>query len=89
VGKVNPVRDNMFIIDSILLAPLKGVVWLGQKLNEIAQNELNDDGRIKEELMALQLRFEMDEISEQEYDEKERELLERLDAIIKAKEQET
>ena len=78
----------MFIIDSILLAPLKGVVWLGQKLNEIAQNELNDDGRIKEELMALQLRFEMDEISEQEYDEKERELLERLDAIIKAKEQE-
>ncbi len=79
----------MFIIDSILLAPLKGVVWLGQKLNEIAQNELNDDGRIKEELMALQLRFEMDEISEQEYDEKERELLERLDAIIKAKEQET
>jgi len=79
----------MFIIDSILLAPLKGVVWLGQKLNEIAQNELNDDGRIKEELMQLQLRFEMDEISEQEYDEKERELLERLDAIIKAKEQET
>ena len=79
----------MFIIDSILLAPLKGVVWLGQKLNEIAQNELNDDGRIKEELMALQLRFEMDEISEQEYDEKERELLERLDAIIKDKEQET
>lgn len=79
----------MFIIDSILLAPLKGVVWLGQKLNEIAQNELNDDGRIKEELMQLQLRFEMDEIGEQEYDEKERELLERLDAIIKAKEQET
>jgi len=79
----------MFIIDTILLAPLKGVVWLGQKLNEIAQNELNDDGRIKEELMALQLRFEMDEISEQEYDEKERELLERLDAVIKAKEQET
>lgn len=76
----------MFIIDSILLAPLKGVVWLGQKLNEIAQNELNDDGRIKEELMALQLRFELDEINEQEYDEKEKELLARLDAITKAKE---
>ena len=76
----------MFIIDSILLAPLKGVVWLGQKLNEIAQNELNDDGRIKEELMALQLRFELDEINEQEYDEKEKELLARLDAITKEKE---
>ena len=79
----------MFLIDSILLAPLKGVLWLGQKLNEIAQNELNDDGRIKEELMALQLRFELDEISEQEYDEKEEELLARLDAITKAKEKET
>lgn len=78
----------MFLIDSILLAPLKGVVWLGQKLNEIAQNELNDDGRIKEELMALQLRFELDQINEQEYNEKEEELLARLDAITKAKEKE-
>jgi hypothetical protein len=78
----------MFLIDSILLAPLKGVVWLGQKLNEIAQNELNNDGRIKEGLMALQLRFELDQISEQEYNEKEEELLARLDAITKAKEKE-
>ncbi|MCX5718372.1 MAG: gas vesicle protein GvpG [Nitrospirae bacterium] len=78
----------MFLVDSILLAPLKGVVWLGQKLNEIAQNELSDDGRIKEELMALQLRFELDQISEQEYNEKEEELLARLDAITKAKEKE-
>jgi hypothetical protein len=76
----------MFLIDSILLAPLKGVVWLGQKLNEIAQNELNDDGRIKEELMALQLRFELDQINEQEYNKKEEELLARLDAITKEKE---
>jgi hypothetical protein len=78
----------MFLIDSILLAPLKGVVWLGQKLNEIAQNELNDDGRIKEELMALQLRFELDQISEQEYNEKEEDLLARLDAITNAEEKE-
>ena len=78
----------MFLIDSILLAPLKGVVWLGQKLNEIAQNELNDDGRIKEELMALQLRFELDQISEQEYNEKEEGLLARLDAITNAEEKE-
>ena len=78
----------MFIIDSILLAPLKGVIWLGEKLNEIAEKELNDTGRIKEELMGLQLRFELDQISEQEYNEKEEELLARLDAITKAKEKE-
>ena len=76
----------MFLIDSILLAPVKGVVWLGEKLNEVAEKELNDDGLIKQELMELQLRFELDEINEQEYNEKEKELLDRLDAIIKSKE---
>jgi hypothetical protein len=78
----------MFLLDSILLAPLKGVVWLGEKLNEMAEHELSDEGRIKEELMALQLQFELDQIGEQEYDQKEQELLTRLDAIIKAKEKE-
>lgn len=78
----------MFLIDSILLAPLKGVVWLGKKINEIAEDRLCDEGHIKEELMGLQLRFELDQISEQEYNEKEEELLARLDAITKAKEKE-
>jgi hypothetical protein len=78
----------MFLIDSILLAPLKGVIWMGQKLGDMAQTELTDKGRIKEELMALQLQFELDEINEQEYDRREKELLDRLDAITKSEEQE-
>jgi len=76
----------MFLVDSILLAPLKGVVWLGEKLNEMAEKELTDTGRIKEELMALQLKFELDEITEHEYNEKEKELLNRLDMITESKE---
>jgi len=78
----------MFLIDSILLAPLKGVVWLGEKLNEMAKKELSNAGRIKEELMRLQLQFELDEIGQQEYDQKEKELLDRLDAITNAEEKE-
>lgn len=78
----------MFLIDSILLAPLKGVIWMGQKLSDMAQEELCDEGRIKEELMRLQLQFELDEISQQEYDQKETELLDHLDAITKEKEKE-
>lgn len=76
----------MFLIDDILLAPLKGVVWLGKKINEVVEKEFSDQGRIKEELMQLQLRFEMDEINEEEYKKQEKELLERLDAIRKTKE---
>ena len=79
----------MFLLDDILLAPLKGVIWLGKKVYEVGEKELYDEGGIKEELMALQLRFELDEISEHEYNEKEEELLARLDAITKAKEKET
>jgi len=78
----------MFLIDSILLAPLKGVVWLGEKLNEMAKKELSDTGLIKEELMRLQLQFELDEISQAEFDRKEKELLDRLDAITNAEEKE-
>jgi len=78
----------MFLIDSILLAPLNGVIWIGQKLGDMAQKELCDDGRIKEELMALQLQFELDEITQREYDLKEKELLDRLDAIANAEEME-
>jgi len=76
----------MFLIDDIFLAPLKGVIWLGEKINEVVERELSDEGLIKEKLMEAQLRFELDEISEEEYKKEEEKLLARLDAIRKAKE---
>lgn len=76
----------MFLLDDILLSPLKGIVWVGRKIQEIVDREVSDEGKVKEELMALQLRFEMDEISEEEYTKKEEQLLNRLEAIRKAKE---
>lgn len=71
----------MFLIDDILLAPIKGVVWIGKKINEVIEMELNDENRIKEKLMELQVRYEMDEISKEEYEKQEKELLARLEAI--------
>ncbi|MBU4312767.1 MAG: gas vesicle protein GvpG, partial [Candidatus Omnitrophica bacterium] len=62
--------------------------WLGKKINEVAEKEFSDEGLIKENLMQAQLRFEMDEISEEDYNKQEDELLARLDAIRKAKEKE-
>jgi len=77
----------MFILDDILLAPLKGVIWLGKKLNDVAQREFSDEGKIKEELMTLQLRFELDEISEEEYTRQEKDLLARLEASRKSEQE--
>ena len=77
----------MFLIDDILLAPLNGIIWLGKKINEVAEREFSDEGLIKEKLMEVQMKFEMDKISEKEYNKQEGDLLARLDAIRKAKEE--
>jgi len=69
----------MFLIDDILLAPLRGVMALGIKLNDMINHELSDPDKIKEQLMKLQLQFELDEINEQEFQRQEAELLSRLD----------
>ncbi len=78
----------MFLIDDILLAPLKGLIWLGEKIKDIAEQEVSDEGRIKKNLMELQLKFELDQISEEEYNRQKKELLARLDAIRKARKEE-
>jgi hypothetical protein len=75
----------MFLIDSVLLAPLKGVIFIAEKVNEVINKERSDEGTIKERLMGLQLKFEMDEIDEEEYDKREDELLGLLENIRKEK----
>jgi len=75
----------MFLIDDILLAPLNGVIFLAKKINEVIEKENSDEGAVKEKLMALQLKFEMDEIDEEEYDLREEELLKLLENIREEK----
>ena len=71
----------MFLLDDILLAPVHGVMWLGGKLNEVIQHEANDEGKLKENLLELQSKLDLGEISEDEYRRQETALLERLEAI--------
>ncbi|NHM26762.1 gas vesicle protein GvpG [Desulfofundulus sp. TPOSR] len=71
----------MFLVDDILLFPLYGTAWVIQQIIERAQEELYDPHKVKRELLELQLLYEVDEISEEEYIVREAELLERLRAI--------
>ena len=75
----------MFLLDDLLMATFKGIIFLAEKINEVIEKETSDEGSIKERLMALQLKFEMDEISEEEYDEREDELLKLLGNIREEK----
>src|SRR5947209_5507607 len=71
----------MFLLDDILLAPVTGFVFILNQIQKMADRELNDDTVIKEQLLELQMRLELEEISEEEYTEREDELFARLRAI--------
>lgn len=71
----------MFIIDDILMSPINGLMWLARKVEDLSDQDLSDKGKIKEMLMELQLRFELDEISEEEFNQRQDDLLQRLNSI--------
>ena len=71
----------MFLIDDILLAPVSGFKFILTQIQKMADQEMNDDTLIKERLIELQMRLELDEISETEYNEREADLFSRLRAI--------
>ena len=68
-----------------VLGPMGGIHWLATKVTEAAEGELLDEDRVRGELLELQMRLEMAELSEEEYDEQENVLVERLNAIREAK----
>ena len=71
----------MFLIDDLLLAPVSGFKFILNQIQKIADKELNDDTLIKEQLLELQMRLELDEVSEEEFAEREAELFARLRVI--------
>jgi hypothetical protein len=71
----------MLVVDDILLLPAKGLVGIFKKIHEMAKTELSDEKYTLEKLMELQLRYEMDEISEEEYNKEEAKLQAKLNSI--------
>ncbi|MDO8691466.1 MAG: gas vesicle protein GvpG [Dehalococcoidia bacterium] len=69
-----------------VLGPVRMVQWLGEQLIDAAETELYDEDRVQGGLLELQAQYDMDEVSEEEYRQREDLLLERLNAIRKAKE---
>jgi len=57
----------MLLIDDLLALPFKGFLGVFRKMHELVDRELNDEAYIQEKLLELQLRYEMDEIGEEEY----------------------
>lgn len=76
----------MFIIDDLLLwLPVKGLMALSKKIHELAEAELNDESKLKEQLLRFQTMYELDQMSEEEYQEREDEIMMRLNEIRERK----
>jgi hypothetical protein len=58
--------------------PVAGIRWTLGQVQRVAEQELTDDTRIKNDLMELQLRLELGEIDEVEYAKAEAVLMQQL-----------
>jgi hypothetical protein len=71
----------MLLVDDLLLLPVDGFKFILRQIQQVADRELNDEGVIKSQLLELQMRLELEEISEDEYKESEASLFARLRVI--------
>lgn len=73
-----------FLLDDVLLAPLKGAVFLARKIEAQAKRELLDEAGVKQQLAELYRLYESGRISDEEFEQREEGLVERLEAIREA-----
>jgi chorismate mutase len=60
------------------LAPLRGTVWIAERLLEEAERELNDPAVVEQQLNEAEAAYERGELSEEEFELIEDELVRRL-----------
>ncbi|MGJ3246201.1 MAG: gas vesicle protein GvpG [Elainellaceae cyanobacterium] len=64
-----------------VMAPVTGLSWIGNKILEQANTEIDDKENLNKRLLALQLAFDMGELSEEEFEIQEEELLLAIQAL--------
>ena len=67
------------------LAPVRGVAWVGEQIAEEADRQLDGESRIRRELGRLELEHELGHLGEEEFEQREDELLEELQQLHEAR----
>lgn len=67
------------------LAPLRGTIWIAERLAEYAERELGDEATVRRLLAEAEMALDAGELSESEYEVIEDELLERLETVREAR----
>jgi hypothetical protein len=63
------------------LAPLRGTIWLAERLAEHAERELDDEVVVRRLLLEAEEALERGDLTLDEYDQIEDELLDRLEEV--------
>lgn len=72
----------MFLIDDLVLAPLRGVKFIAESVYDAAQEEIeNERQALRDEINDLYMQLETGEITEEEFEQREEEILDRLEAL--------
>ena len=75
------------ILGAPITAPVAGFTFILRTLRDMAERELYDMDRIRDDLLLLQLQLDEGEITEAEYQEREPEIIARLRAARAYREQ--
>lgn len=70
-----------------VMGPIESITWIGEQLLERANTELDATENLHKQLLALQLAFDIGEISEEDFEEQEEELLLRIQAMEEEQEE--
>ena len=73
----------MFLLDSLMISGLR---WVMNTVVTAAESEMNDDTALREQLLDAEMRREMGEISDQEFEDLEADLLTRIREIKERRE---
>jgi hypothetical protein len=72
----------VLLVDDILFSPVRGLFWIFREIHKAAQEEIvNEADSITQQLRNLYMQLETAQISEQQFDEQEKVLLDRLDQV--------
>jgi len=71
----------MFLIDDILLSPAKGMLYIFKQIQKNAEEEIANEEDISGQLSELYMMLETGRITEEEFDNRESILLDKLDQL--------
>jgi hypothetical protein len=60
------------------LAPVRGTIWVAERVLEEAERQLNDPEAIEQQIVEAEAAYERGELSEEEFEQVEEELVARL-----------